>query len=214
MNIEGHLKESDDVLLWVHANLDGLKISKLPDDKRTQLASACWHVAVEHAQAIVVLVHERLYGSASTMIRPLFEAFVRGLWLLHAASDDEVDRAGRDQFQRDFGKMIAELEKPGRLPVGMLSGLKGRTWSRLCSFTHTGYQQIGARLTTEGLGYDYQDSEILEALRWADMIALWSVAAFANLADNQPLVRAVLDRLRSPASVDEADSADPSTQKP
>ncbi len=91
--------------------------------------------------------------------------------------------------------MIADLERPGRFPPGVLSGLKSHSWTQLCSYTHTGYRQIGARLTTEGLGYNYEDAEVLEALNWANQIALMSSLAFANLANNEPLSIAVLKRL-------------------
>ena len=36
-------------------------------------------MAVEHAQAIVVLVHERLFGSAVALVRPLYEEELRAL---------------------------------------------------------------------------------------------------------------------------------------
>ena len=58
------LQELDRIVHWVHSKLDGMKIPQLPDEKRSQLASACWHVAVEHSMAIVFLVGEALHGSA------------------------------------------------------------------------------------------------------------------------------------------------------
>ena len=51
--IKQQLKESDRILLWVQSKLDGMKIPQLPDDKRSQLAAGCWHVAIEHSMAIV-----------------------------------------------------------------------------------------------------------------------------------------------------------------
>ena len=48
-------------------------------------------------------------------------------------------------------------------------------------------------------GWDYEESEILEALRWADMVALWSMAAFADLADDKLLASVILTRLRETA---------------
>lgn len=114
---------------------------------------------------------------------------------MHAATDDEVDRAGRDQFPNDFNRMVDGVEKAGHIVGGALVGLKKDSWSRLCSFTHTGYQQIGARLTPEGLGYDYQDGEILQALEWADGITLMSLMAFAGLTANETLANEALEYL-------------------
>jgi hypothetical protein len=170
------LQTSDDVVRWVHTNLDGARVPALPDEKRVQLAAACWHVAIDHQIAIVVLIHETLHASALALMRPAVEAYVRGLWLLYAATAQDLDSAGRDQFPNDFfGKMVVDLERPGRFDHGALSLLKGDTWRRLCSYTHTGYQQIGARLTASGLGYDYEDDEILGAASW------WSRPSWTGL---------------------------------
>jgi hypothetical protein len=62
------LTHSEHVLHWVHANLDGMQIPALSDDKRIQLASACWHMAVEHSMSIVVLVDQGMYGTAMALI--------------------------------------------------------------------------------------------------------------------------------------------------
>jgi hypothetical protein len=63
--------------------------------------------------------------------------------------------------------------------------------------THTGYQQIGARLTPEGLGYAYDDMEIAEALGCAMGISLAVVGEFANLAGDRECAMDVLAVLRS-----------------
>ena len=73
------LANSEELLNWIHSRLNGKTIPELPRNKRVQLASACWHVAIEHYMAIVVLVREGLYGSALALMRPAIEAFVRGL---------------------------------------------------------------------------------------------------------------------------------------
>ena len=93
-----------------------------------------------------------------------------------------------------------------------MATLKEQSWKRLCSFTHTGYQQIDARLTSEGLGYGYSDSQIIDALTWADSLALMVVVAFANLTGNGAVANEVLtymnrglaqaQRTHDPASID------------
>jgi hypothetical protein len=120
------------------------------------------------------------------------------LWLLYAATESELDKAGNDQFVNDFfGKIVTDLEQPGRFENGALSHLKGDTWRRLCSYTHTGYQQIGARLTSSGLGYQYDESEILGALNVADSISLMSTIELAGLAKDEQLRLRALHEMRS-----------------
>jgi multimeric flavodoxin WrbA len=66
----------------------------------------------------------------------------------------------------------------------------------LCS-PHRGCQHTGAPLTIDGLSYGDTDDEIVEALNWADGIALMTVVAFAHLAKDEPLRRDADQRLKS-----------------
>jgi hypothetical protein len=192
VEIRTRVQGSTEVMLWVAQRLDGYKLRGLPTSKRQAIVAGAWHVAVEHDQAIVLLVQERLYGSALALVRVLFEAYLRGLWLLYAATDAKVEDAGRDRFP-DATTMVTDLEAKGL----SLTKVKSESWRRLCSYTHTGYQQIGARLTTSGLGSDYPDDEVIQALTWADTVVLNTVIQFAVLGDDEPLAREALARLKA-----------------
>ena len=194
--IAQRLKKSECIMSWYYSKLVGVEIPPLPNSKRLQLASACWHVTIEHSLAIVELVHATLHGSALALIRLMYESYVRGMWLMYAATDEDIDRAGRDQFPRN-SDIVTALEKSPHFSSQPFSDLKNQSWKRLCSYTHTGYQQMGARLTPQGLGYDYQDSEIRAALLGADTIALAVVWAFAIVTENEPLAREVLRQIKS-----------------
>ena len=194
--IAQRLNKSDCIVRWHLSKLVGMEIPRLPNSKRLQLASACWHVTIEHSMAIVELVHATLHGSALALIRLMYEAYVRGMWLMYAATDEDIDRAGRDKFPRT-AVIVAALDRSPLFSSHPFSDLKNQSWERLCSFTHTGYQQIGARLTPQGIGFNYQNSEILEALLWADMIALAAAAAVAIEAQNDPLAQEVWRKIKS-----------------
>lgn len=198
MNIQEPLRRSEDTLGWVQQNLDGLHLGG--GDKRSHLAAGCLLTAVEHGQAIVVLVGDGLHGPALAIVRLQFEAYVRGAWLSHGASLESVDRAGRDKFP-SIGEMIADLEQPGRFDAGTLSRVKTASWGHLNSLTHTGYQQIGARLSAAGIGSRFEESQVLDALNWADALSILAVVGFAKLAKNESLACAALERARLVATV-------------
>ncbi len=194
--IAQRLKKSECIVRWWRSKFDGMRIPQWPNSKRLQLAAACWLVTIEHSMAIVELVHATLHGSALALVRSMYEAYLRGMWLMYAATDEEIDRAGRDKVPPN-SDIITALEKSPHFQSKPFSGVKDQSWKMLCSYTHTGYQQIGARLTPQGLGYNYQDSEILDALLWADMTALAAAAAVAIEAQNGPLAQEVLRKMKS-----------------
>ena len=194
--IKERIRQSNAVLRWVQGSLDGLNIQNLPYRKRSQLSAACWHTTVEHAQAIFVLADWGLLGSAQTLLRPLFESLVRGVWLDRMATDDEVGRAvGRDKFP-DFSRLVAAVEgSEESASERSWSALKDHSWSHLCSLSHTGYQQIVPRLGPGGVGSNYGESEVRLVLEWADNFALEAVIRLALLAKDEALAKAALDRM-------------------
>ena len=188
-----YLEKSMEVIVFVDDRLDGLTIHNLPDDKRLQLAGACLHQAIEHAQAIVVLVHVGLYGSAFALQRILFEAFVRGLWLRYVATDTQLNNVKKDRFPT-VNEIIANFSPLGEMKES-LSCLKTELWERLCSYTHTGSEQIFARLSSDGLKSNYERAEIEMALRYSDMIHLSVGIELALAANNESLAEEFLERM-------------------
>ena len=79
---------------WITGNLDGLDISR---EKRVLLAVSCYDVVIEHHIGIAVLLRSNINGSAFALLRPLFETFVRGAWLRHCATDNEIEKYTADR---------------------------------------------------------------------------------------------------------------------
>jgi hypothetical protein len=191
------LSRHEESILWVKQHLDGLTLGE--PCKRSYLSGACLHASIEHGMAILVLVDEDLYGSALALIRLQFEAYVRGIWLAQCAGDNEVDRAGHDDFPV-INSMIASLEKPGLLDSALLSTIKRDAWKPLNSLTHTGYQQIGPRLNKDGIGSYFDDDQIRVALNWAEALTILCAVAFAGLAKDDELALSALERARAVAA--------------
>ncbi|MCY4585832.1 MAG: hypothetical protein OXB98_07335 [Bryobacterales bacterium] len=184
------LQPSERTLLWVADQLDGLTLPGLSDNKRLRLAAGCLHIAIEHAQAIVVLTQEKCFGSALALQRPLIEAWARGFWLLYDATEEDVDRAEQDKFPPK-GEIVKALEAVDtKFPY-----LEGAPWAMLCSYTHTGFEQIEARMSVAGLQSNYTLEHVRRALRCADMFQLASSIVVAEAAGNLPLAQSICDRL-------------------
>ncbi len=190
------LRQSERTLLWVANQLDGLKLPGLSGNKRLRLAAGCLHLAIEHAQAIVVLTQEKCFGSALALQRPLIEAWTRGFWLFYAATEEDVDRAEQDKFPPK-GEIVKGLEAKhdAEFPY-----LKGEIWAMLCSYTHSGFKQIEARMSMAGLQSNYTLEHVRQALCCADVLQLVSAIVVAKAAGNQPLTHAVFDRLEAYAA--------------
>jgi hypothetical protein len=191
---KGKVKRAEGVLRWVSESLDGLDVPGMATKKHLQLAVPCFHAVIRHHQAVVLLVEEELEGSALALIRVVVEAYARGAWLLHSASPAEVDAAGRDVFP-GFSRVVAGLNPAGS-DAAFLTPIKTHAWARFCSYTHTGFQQIGARLTPNGVDEAFEPEEIAQALSLSSICSLAAVVQIASAGENRDLVLEATKRVK------------------
>jgi len=150
-------------------------------DTRRVLVIGALDQALEHHEAVWMLKEAKLNGAALAMVRLVYDAMFRALWLGACANEEEVEQASRDKFpnmfkMRDdikrvyFGtpedpKKVARLDK-------MFNELKG-VWKILSSYTHTGARQLERRFTSDEVKPSYTEHEIAEALSKATEVLLF-----------------------------------------
>ena len=106
---------------WITQRLDGLDISR---ERRTLLAVSCHDVVIEHHIGIVTLSRSGINASAFALVRPLFETFVRGVWLRRCATDKQIDLYVRDKLSLKFSQLLEAVEKVDGFEDGVLTGLR------------------------------------------------------------------------------------------
>jgi hypothetical protein len=175
---------SENLIDWLDSFIEGLLV---PANDRAIIAAACQDVALVHHKAIVLSTRNLFHASAFGLVRLQFEAYVRGAWLRHCASDEQVARfKERDKLDRNFGQLIADLECQEAFNVGVLSRIKAQSWKEMNSFTHTGLLQVVRRITSTRVEAMYPEEEVLGTLDFADSIALWSALAIVDVVLGEP----------------------------
>lgn len=139
----------------VHTHVGNL----IPSEGRRYLvAFQAGLLSLEHATGALVLISHGLFPSAYTLMRPQYESLVRGIWLLHAASDTWVEKLGEpltlDSAKRaNEGVMLADMLKqlesnsnaPGPI-VEQLKQYRDVTWKALNSYAHGGLHPLSRTL--------------------------------------------------------------------
>jgi len=164
MTIQREIRRSEATIQWLDRQIDGVETKS---DDRTRLAVCCLHMAHEHHKAIVLLVAKSLVGSAFALVRLIFEAYVRGIWLHRCASDREVARFKAEKLKKGFDVLVQEIEELDGFESGTLSTMKKKSWKAMNSFTHTGFAQAVRRTTDTTIEPNYDAQEVLEALHFS-----------------------------------------------
>ena len=127
---------------------EGLSFSVEP---RSVLTHSYFALALEHQEAIIVLVRLGLVGSAFALLRPQFEAVYRALWVHGVATDEQalnIKANNLKTFPRRFQTLAAELDK--RYPGASFAGMVASHWNYLCDLTHNGVEQLIPQIQSDG----------------------------------------------------------------
>lgn len=191
MTIIEKIKRSEAFIQWLDKKINGLAINS---DSRTRISATCFQISREHHKAIVLLISHKLIGSAFSLLRLLFEAYIRGVWLGRCATEDELEKYKNDKLSKKFETLIKEIEQIDGFEQGVLSEAKRINWSAFNSFTHSGFFQIVRSNTPETIEPNYDEEEILGALGYADAVALLSALQIAFFAGNEEFIKELAEK--------------------
>ena len=163
------------------------------DDKKSLAVISMCNIAQEHAISLRELTKLRLLTSAMGLLRLQYEALVRAMWALYAASDSSIIKLvapltpENEQVAKNglpgVSKMMDEIEKKG--PAGLhkhLSEFKDYSWQPLNSFVHGGIHAVNRSNTGYPVHIHYS------AVRQSNNLLHMSAIALAHLVNDGDLV--------------------------
>lgn len=177
---------------WIARRLDNLEISR---ERRVLLAVSCYDVVIEHHIGINTLLRSRINGSAFALVRPIFETFVRGVWLRHCATNKQIDDYVSDRIDLRFPNLLEAIEKVDGFKDGVLSGVKQKAWKAMNSYTHGGIQQAGRRTSGAYIEPDFSPEEVIEVVKVTGTFALLAFQQIAIEAKRMDLAEEAIGML-------------------
>ena len=153
-------------------------------DGRKGGAACLFDLAHEHAKSIVLLIDNKLMGSAYAFLRPCIEAYIRGDWILHCATEEQVKRyTTRDAQWPKLSQQTKDLEEHLQLPDGFKRYM-GKTMGMLDAFTHRLSSQIKRRLNGNHIEIVATEEEKMELAWEASFISLLSHVGMAEISED------------------------------
>lgn len=174
--------------------IEGLEISATD---RNRLSAACFHQALEHHEAIVHLVRRNLFDSALALVRPLFEIYIRGVWLSQCASESDLAKFQKGKLAENLGEMVTAIESHEGYSVGVLAEVKRHSWSAMNDYTHGGVLQIVRRITSDSIAANYTVDDVDRTITFAGAIGLLSTSEVALLAGRGDVATSLLEEMKA-----------------
>lgn len=192
---EESLGKSMQLIEWLARQVGGVRLG---GDLRTRVAAICFGVAQEHHAAIVTLLAlaTPLTSSAFALGRPQFEAYVRGMWLAHCGTNEQVEGYLQGKIP-DMSSLITALEKlQGDGEVSSLRTIYWRSWRAMSGMTHTGAEHFERWSDGEVLEPAFTSDDIGRILDFAARIGVLSTAGIAQLSHDPDLWQRLLAESR------------------
>lgn len=184
MDLESHISKSAEWMRECASILDGINFETT---NRRRVAIALLHLCVEHQTGIHLLVDNGVIGSAFALIRPQFEAYVRGAWIHRCASDEQVAGFLQGSEPPKLSQLIAAIEKIEAFEEGFLGRIKTEAWRNLNDFTHGGVTQVKARVTANEVVSNYKHEHICGILQSSATFSLLAAVGIASVVEDSEL---------------------------
>lgn len=169
---------ADYVRLWNENSLCGLELdAPLPD----HMSTVAFAVVHEHQASATLLVKQGLMGSATALMRPAFEAFVRGLWL-QWANDQELAHFQKGHDTATPDKLIRKVvQRSGIQRYADLEDTWDQSAKTMHGYVHHGYQSL-IRRSGE---IDTPPEEVVDLLGFSTSMALHASLEILELAEKR-----------------------------
>ncbi len=169
----------------------------IPSSSRSRAAAACFALAQEHHHSIVLLSEHGLFGSAFSLLRVAFEAYVRGEWLVHCASEEQLASFLQAEEPPSLGALVATIERTPGFEEHGLSTIKKNHWRALCAYTHTGGLHVQRWQSEQAVEPSYTPAEVTEVVNFAEVIGSVAALALLGLANDEAAANVVLEQFRA-----------------
>ena len=173
------LANAEELMSFVAVTLHELV---MPANPRSRVATACLGVALDHHHAITILVANDRMASAFALARPVFESFLRGTWLTHCATDQQVESFSTGTSPPKVDRLLEDLESKPGYDGRVLSAIKASSWNSMCAYTHTGGLQIQRWQTESSVEPKYSNDEVEEVLAFSNLFASLSAVEMVGIS--------------------------------
>ena len=160
------------------------------DQVNITASAVLFAVTLDHAQGVKFLLKNNAYPSAFSLLRVIFETYIRGMWVQRCANEFQLDQfikkdkiITKDSKALNFGDMVLEVERAHTLPT-YFSEIKNHTWAGLNSLTHSGRIQLHNNFDGKSIGHCYDNDRVNEVIDFTMMLACMSFAALIDLSND------------------------------
>lgn len=177
------------MLTFVEKELNEVII--ITDKPNIKAAATLLTVTIDHAQGIRFLIDKGAYPSAGSLMRVVFETYIRAMWVWKCANEKQIDAfINKDKVispegkKIDFKILVKAVEESHEL-TAYLSEIQANVWSCLNSLTHGGNMQLARNFDGKTIRHCYDNELVNEVIEFSTMLTCLAFSGILELANNK-----------------------------
>ncbi len=169
--------------------VDAMTVKGISGEIEHRIIAAYVLIATNHFESIIELVRIGKHISASALVRPNFEAFIRATWLAVKEDDKRVKKAirylarNKDEFP-PLGEMRREVKE-----VFDIEFCDAKTYKAFNNYTHGGSHLISRCMDENTISPQFREDELIGMLKGVSLNTILCALAFAEKSDNEVLAK-------------------------
>ncbi|RUO28046.1 hypothetical protein CWE12_12535 [Aliidiomarina sedimenti] len=161
MDISESVAKAKEIGAWIHSKTNDIPVQ---NNSRIHMGVALLQHALDITDAMTLLVDRNLPGPAFSLLRPLHEAYTRGVWLLDHASDEAVEKFGKRKYP-GFKDMLKDIGDDPETGGAFIKGMSELNREDFHGLTHGGIEHIIRRISPSAIEPNYPVEEIQKLLK-------------------------------------------------
>lgn len=178
--LKSAIKQTNNVANW----FDGLSVDIGFLEK---IIGAYVLITKEHQHSIINLIQDDRRISASALVRPQYDAMIRGTWLAFKGDEVIANKIAEDTYKfKGLEKMCLQIDT--FLRDDFFLSVNQNNINALHSYTHGGWHMLSRCMDENYITPTFSDEEMIEIVNGTTMNMLMMVLAYAVKIDDKSLM--------------------------
>ena len=194
-HLNQEISQAKNLACWLHKKTNGRNFPS----KETSVGGVCLlQHSLDVADATIVLLEHDLPGPAWTLARPLLESFVRGIWILRCASDEQVKtvRNGKWPSHSELLQAMDDHDEAKLHAAWIRESMANK--KILNDFTHGGIEHVLRRITENDqktvVEPNYQEHELEYLVRLGTEVRIRVGHELFSLMEDSEAIRQLCEK--------------------
>ena len=156
----------------------------------SRVAGAFFSIALEHETSVVLLLSHGCKSAAFALLRSIWEAYWRGLWAVHLADDELLNRFYTGRYDPKAETTVSKLKKTLPEVESKAFAVLAAAQDAMNSYAHGGSLQVQRWFASDAVEPTHTEDEIREVIQFCNLVAFRSAYELVKLAgaDARPFI--------------------------